>query len=226
MSFSVLSRTIVLSLALALASASASAAPPLPKGFDTDCVENPLIDCRVTAAGMVTLYGDINIAFQIQNGDSDEYGFGSGVVLFEDGGEEWTLFASEYGGVIYELPRLVEGEWLILHVPGWMQGTGNHNADLLFVREHEDDDWQRIDIESWREDVIPMLPEGLEIWKGVDFDFGDWFWRSFNARTPLWRQSDANCCATGGWAEIEFDITDGRLVPVRVYYRPQGDPAQ
>lgn len=195
---------------------------PLPKGFDTDCFETELLGCYVTSAGVTGMAGDVQIAFQVQSGYSEDTGIGAGVVLLEAVDGAWRVLASDFYGVFYEMPRIADGEVSILHVPGFTAGTGGYNADLLLIRPYEEDaQWQRIDIESWRGDVVELLPEGLEIWKGVDFDFGDWFWSDYNARTPLWTGGDANCCPTGGWAIIEFEIADGRLVPTRVHYRPE-----
>lgn len=218
-------RTLALSAAFTLMPIAAYAAPPLPAGFDTECMETILLDCSVSAAGMTTLMDGVGIAYQIQTGYSEETGSGAGVVLFDLVDDAWTLLDRDYAGVVYEVPRLVEGEEIILHVAGFTAGTGSYNADLLYVRDYESPEWRKIDLESWREDVVALLPEGLEIWKGVDFDFGDWFWAAYNARTPLWQQSDANCCPTGGWAEIEFEIVGDRMVPVRVYYRPEDEGA-
>lgn len=216
-------RATVFATALALVAFSAQAAPPLPKGFDTECAGTILRNCHVTAAGVTSLYGEDHIAFQIQEGYTEETGILAGVVLFEAKDDEWVSLETDFSGVVYRVPQLVDGDRMILHVPGFMGGTGGYNSDVLLVRDYDGGDWQRIDIDSWREDVVDMLPEGLEIWKGVDFDFGDWYWSDYSASTPLWQQSDANCCPTGGWAEIEFEITDGRLVPVKVHYRPEAN---
>lgn len=214
-------RSIALVTSLTLATATAHAAPTLPKGIDTDCIGTMLLQCEVTSAGFVSVAGGIGIAYQLQSGHSDQYGIGAGVVLYAQKDGEWVLLDTDFAGVAYQPPRLIEGDLPVVHVPGFMQGTGSHNADLLFIGDYENGEWQRIDIDSWRDGIADLLPEGLEIWKGVDYDFGDWFYSTFNARTPLWNDSDANCCPTGGWAEIEFEITDGRLVPVKVHYRPE-----
>lgn len=219
MHFKLMPMTLV-AAALAMAPLAAHGAPALPKGIDTDCIETILLNCSVTAAGFASLHGDAAIAYQIQDGFSAESGIGAGVVLFEDKDGEWSLLAAEFDGVQYNAPHLVDSDQMVLHVAGFTQGTGSFNADLLFVRDYDGGAWQQVDIFSWFDEIGPMLPDGLEIWKGVDFDFGDWFWSSYNARTPLWNQSDANCCPTGGWAEIAFEIEDGRLVPTRVHYRP------
>lgn len=214
-------RRLPLAAVVVLVPTLAIAAPPLPEGFDTECVETILLNCGVAAAGMTSLYGKVHIAYQIQEGCSDEHGIGAGIVLLEATEDEWVPLASDFEGVHYELPRLAEGDEWILHVAGFMMGTGSYNADLLFLRDYDSKEWQPIDIGSWHDEIDAMLPEGLGIWKGVDFNFGDWFWSAYNARTPLWKESDANCCPSGGWAEIEFEIKDRRLVPIRVHYREE-----
>ena len=75
---------------------------------------------------------------------------------------------------------------------------------------------------TWNETVGPLLPPDLQIWQGVDFDFDDWFYDQLEARTPLWREDDGNCCPSGGWAIIHFVIEDLVLVPKSVDYQPPG----
>jgi len=59
---------------------------------------------------------------------------------------------------------------------------------------------------TWREGLGARLPQGLEVWKGVNFAY-----EALMADTALWRTSDANCCPTGGEAHLDFEIRDDRL---------------
>jgi len=203
------------------------AAASLP-GLDDTCLETPIKGCTVLSSGYIATEQGQRIAFQTQAGFTDEDGVKGGVVLFAEKPEGWALFATAFDAYRYDTPRLVEHDEIMLHVPGYTGGTGAHNADLLFVwgdtsAAHHFENWRAIDLDSWPAFVGELLPQGLEIWKGVDYDFGDWFYGELNARTPLWRSDDGNCCPSGGWATIHFAIDNSTLVATSVDYLP---PAQ
>lgn len=195
----------------------------------TTCLESPLDGCKVITAGYFNTAGHTDddgrpfVAWQTQTGSTDTDGYIGGFVLLEHDGTEWTVFDSGFDGY-FELPYLnVDG---LLHVPGYSQGTGAFNTDRLYqwgdlgaavMREG----WIRIEMDSWFEQAEPMLPAGLEIWKGVEYDFSD-PWSGLVARTSLWRFDDGNCCPSGGSAEITLEIRDNRLVATKVAYTPPG----
>lgn len=194
-------------------------------GLDDTCLETQLQNCSVLASGYIGDGEGPRIAFQTQDGFTEEDGVKGGVVLFSEDETGWSLFARAFDGYRYDVPRLAAGEAIMLHVPGYAGGTGAYNADLLFVRDDsgaapERESWRAIDLDAWRRDIGGLLPEGHEIWKGVDYDFGDWFYGQLNARTPLWRADDGNCCPSGGWATIHFAIDDDVLVATGVDYQP------
>lgn len=203
-----------------LAPTSAFAQPAAIKGLESECRDTILEGCEVLSSGYVGLKFGPRTAFQTQAGHTVDYGVGGGVALYVQQDDEWALLASDFAGFVYETPRLSEGEPILLHVPGMYAGTGAMNADLLFRYDDAAESWHPIDIMSWHDTVGDLLPEGHEIWKGVDFDFNDWFYAEYNARTPLWKDGDANCCPRGGWAIIHFDIVDDVLVPRSADYLP------
>jgi hypothetical protein len=191
-------------------------------GLDDTCLETELKGCTVLKSGYLTLMNGGKVAFQTQDGFTDADGVLNGVVLFEaaaDGG--WSLFASAFDGYGYDV-RLVEHEQTMLHVSGYTGGTGSYNTDRLFVWGDlgHAEGWAEIDLSQWLGTIADLLPPGLEIWKGVDYDFDDWFYGELNARTPLWRADDGNCCPGGGWATIHFAIDNGALVATTVDYQP------
>ena len=199
------------------------AAASLP-GLDDTCLQTELKGCSVTASGYMSTRQGLRIAFQVQDGFTEEDGVLGGIVLFTEKPEGWTLFGSAFEGY-YEPPRLVEHELTLLHVPGYTGGTGTYNADLLFVwgdtgAARYVEDWRAIDLESWSSLAGDLLPEGLAIWQGVDYDFDDWFYGELNARTPLWRNDDGNCCPSGGQATVHFAIQDYSLVVTGLDYQP------
>lgn len=193
------------------ASVAVSAQEALPEGLADACIETELADCHVTSAGFMSLENGPQVAFQIQRGRDEINGDGGGVALFERAGSDdtWRFLASAFDAYEYRVPTLAGGSPITLHVPGYMMGTGNHNADMLLA--YDGSAWAPVDIDSWKDTIGKFLPEDREIWKGVDYDFGDWLYGDLTATTPLWDSSDPNCCPSGGDAIIHFDIVDAVL---------------
>lgn len=184
------------------------------------CLQSSLDDCKVYAAGYLNIAdfsddgGTPYLAWQTQLGSTATDGIIGGFVLFQHGDGGWSLLDSGFDGY-FEPPRLnQEG---LLHVPGYSQGTGAFNMDRLY--RHAAEGWTAINMDQWFEQVVPMLPLGLEIWKGVEYDFSH-PWSALVARTSLWQSDDGNCCPTGGSAVITLEIQDDRLVATRVDYQP------
>lgn len=209
-------------LALSAAPQGAWASPPVAlDGIGSACLETPLRGCRVLTAGFLNADsgpddGEPFIAWQTQTGFTYEDGVTGGFVLFAHGAEGWRVLDSGIKGE-YHMPRLAEGN--LLHIPGFTGGTGMGNLDRLYLHESDSGDWRAIDMEAWLSTADEILPDGLEIWKGVDYDLRR-PWMGLLARTPLWRAGDANCCATGGEAVITFEIAGDRLVATGLRYLP------
>jgi len=204
-----------------------SRAAALP-GLDDTCLHTRLKGCSVLASGYMGDQLGPRIAFQTQDGLADEGRIQGGVVLFEESRQGWSLLASAFEGYRYDVPRMIVHDTIMLHVPGYAGGAGTYNADLLFVWRDAGaavyrGRWSAVDLERWRSDIGQILPEGLEIWQGVDYDFDDWFHNVLDARTPLWRAGDGNCCPSGGWATIRFAIEDDVLVVTGLDHQPAGD---
>lgn len=133
-----------------------------------------------------------------------------GIALFAaDAGSKrvrrWHL-SSDDGGNVYSAPTILQTpSGLLLHVPVSVQGSGGFNASELFVRQGQR--WLRVDSSSWEKDLARRLPKGLAVWKGIWPDF-----RSFTASVGLYRARDANCCPTGGHAELKLGLQGTRLL--------------
>jgi len=192
--------------------------------FGTTCLPDAwLDDCMVDSAGYLNDTGDApHIAFQLQTGSAPGGADANGIVLLQATADGWMKLALENDDAFYEAPQLSDGP--LLHVPAYHYGTASNNADLLFQWNEADATWHRIDLTRWQSDIAIKLPEGLAIWKGVTYDFAD-PWLGLFARTSLWQESDANCCATGGSAEIAFTIVDDVLVAGDVTYTPPAKTA-
>jgi hypothetical protein len=195
----------------------------------TSCLETRLDDCKVYSAGYLNMdnFSDSDgspfLAWQTQLGSTATDGIIGGFVLFQHDGAGWSVLDSGFDG-FFEVPRLNQDG--LLHVPGHGQGTGAFNTDRLYqwgdtgaavLREG----WTELEMDQWLTDIGDMLPPGLEIWKGVEYDFSR-PWSGLVARTPLWRSDDANCCGTGGSAVITLEIVDGRLSATSVAHTPPG----
>lgn len=113
-----------------------------------------------------------------------------GYALADGGAKPPAYWPSENGGVM-------------VHFPAFFSGTGQGNADTLFAR-NADGTWRNIDMERWKLDMAQHLPKGLEVWKGISYQAG-------YGNSPLWRETDANCCATGGEVDFLYDIKNDAL---------------
>ena len=186
------------------------------KGFDGKPLDAQALEARMrdqiryldaeleAASGILRGEGGVRILWQLQSGASESDGGGMGVMLWDasvPGAPRpigWT-----FEGVWMQAPRYDRQNHL-LWVAGTRAGTGDGNADLLYQKQG--DRWVEIELESWRDDLDKRLPKGLGAWHGVAYDFG-----GMGADTELWRDKDANCCATGGRATIGFRIEGSAL---------------
>lgn len=162
------------------------------------------LGCKVPASGILRGEDGLRILWQLQSGASESDGGGMGVMLWDASAPGaprpigWT-----FDGVWMQAPRY-DPQNHLLWVAGTRGGTGEGNADLLYQKQG--DRWVEIELVSWRDDLDKRLPKGLGAWHGVAYDFG-----GMGADTELWKDSDANCCATGGRATIGFRIEGSAL---------------
>jgi hypothetical protein len=176
------------------------------------CVPIALSDCHTVSGGYVARRDGPTLYWQLQRGFTEADGVGGGFVLLQLETDGITLrpVAWDYAGYIYGQPEWAgdEGEGVVhVAVPGVHGGTGAHNADVIFrLTDDADRPLRQIDNFTWREGLGARLPQGLEVWKGVNFAY-----EALMADTALWRTSDANCCPTGGEAYLDFEIRDDRL---------------
>ncbi len=131
-------------------------------------------------------------------------------VFVQQGADQARLLferaSSEIGIYAYDEPELVQtaaGALLVLKIR--IDGTGNGNASEYYLQKKGT--WQRIESESWFEDVKKKLPPGLETWKGGWIDL-----ETMTAEAGLYRKGDANCCPTGGTAHIQVAVENDRFV--------------
>lgn len=196
--------------------AMAADGAPSFDGFQATCIGELLDDCKVLSAGYLNKDdGSFDIAFQTQGGSTLDDGSIGNVLLYHFSDGAWTKLAEAHDAYRYAPPVITDTG--MLHVAGYSNGTASLNADLLFTANEAGTAWQAVDLDSWHDHIADMLPKGLAIWKGVRYDFNDWA-QGPVAYTSLWREDDANCCATGGEATLMFKIVDQVLTVTNVIY--------
>jgi uncharacterized protein YecT (DUF1311 family) len=121
--------------------------------------------------------------------------------------ERWLQRVDTEGlGNHFGKPELLQLKGVqLLDLPVSVPGTGAFNASSLFRRNGTR--WVEVDITSWEKDLAKQLPPGLEVWKGIWPDY-----HRMRATTGLYRKKDANCCPTGGSADIGLRLEGDRLV--------------
>lgn len=193
--------------------------PPI---LGRECIATGLKDCSSSMGGYLALR-EGSLQWQIQEGFTDENGISGGIVFIGDFGATrmgpMIPIAWSFDGARFEAPILLSGPEFdgaaYIAVPGIHAGSGSGNADVLFRWDFPDSRrLTQIDTWSWRDSLGDKLPDGLEIWQGVRFD-----WPNMMAVTPLWQAGDGHCCGTGGTATLSFEIEGDRLVLADVSVR-------
>ena len=111
----------------------------------------------------------------------------------------------------YIPPDMVENsdDGVVFHIAGNVGGKGN--ADIVLVRTKEK--WIKIDMDRWFDQVNAMLPTGFEIRQSEKIDLRELFGSS-----PVWRESDGECCTSGGTVKIDYLVRDGVLMVSRLAF--------
>lgn len=181
------------------------------------CIGAVLDGCRATGAGHVSTPSGRRLAWQIQEGSTDAAGTSAGLVLFAVEDQTLRPIGWSFEAAGFEPPVMFEHEGQVyVAARGRQAGTAAWNADLLY--RLDDGAWTEIELESWKTDLAEALPEGLGVWKGVDYR-----WPVFEATSSLWRDGDPNCCATGGRAVIGLRVEGAALRLGEVQVLPPGD---
>lgn len=195
--------------AIAARDAAAREARPTFTDLTATCVPMALTGCGVHQGGFLTVGNGQVLYWQLQEGATEENGITGAIVFLVPDGQRLRPVGWAADAARYEAPVLIteEGRHYVA-TSGIAAGSGSGNVDTIFRWTPgaerpltEVDDW------SWRDSLQAKLPQGLEVWKGVD-----WNWDNMLALTPLWRSSDGNCCATGGDAILNFSFDGDRLV--------------
>jgi uncharacterized protein len=174
----------------------------------TRCVTSPdaLSDdgCRVDLFAAVP--GAPTLTYHLQSYMDGKLRLGGGVAVFESMGDRLrpvAVLAVETAH--FDVPRVVASPaGKLLVIPGHLEGTGNFNAEAVYLYESEH--LQDVDTVSWLSDLQRRLPKGWGAWKGIYPDY-----RTLTATTPLWQTGDGNCCPTAGRADLRLRLHNRRL---------------
>jgi len=175
--------------------------------FDRTCRATVFDACRVASAGWLNgSEAKMRILWQVQTGSTDAAGATGGVMLWDASGAVPQPIGWAFEGWRYEPPVLNDSlPEPLLWVPGTSTGMAGMNADLLFVKRAGQ--WVEVETSSWRDALPARLPKGFGVWSAIDYDLAN-----LGGESPLWRQSDPNCCASGGRVFYEFAVEGSSLV--------------
>jgi uncharacterized protein YecT (DUF1311 family) len=163
------------------------------------------LPCRVDEFGDVQGYP--NLRYQLQSYKDGELRMAGGVAIFKAAGQRLVPIADvAVDTAHFARPEIVQSPaGRLLLVRGSVEGTGNFNADQVYL--YGDARLTEVDIVSWLDDLRPRLPKGWGAWKGIYPNY-----KTLVAETPLWQDGDGNCCPTAGRAVIRLGLKDRRLM--------------
>jgi hypothetical protein len=126
-------------------------------------------------------------------------------------GDDIKLITARQVWGYFNSPDMIENsdDGVVFHIGGNVGGKGN--ADILLARTKAK--WIKIDMDRWFDQVNALLPPGFEIRKSVKIDFRELF-----ASSPVWREGDGECCASGGTVKIDYIHRDGVLMVSRLTF--------
>lgn len=165
------------------------------------CIDIAITACTVEESGKVPgsePYG--GLFYQLQ-GPATEDGFTRGVVVLKaDRPGMLRPVLWNFEGDHPSRPEVVKSPaGPLLVVPAIHGGTGRFNAELIF--RPVAGGWRDLDIDAWRAPFDKQLPAEVGVWKGIEYDF-----RTLTVATALWKETDPNCCPTGGVADAVLTV--------------------
>ena len=95
-------------------------------------------------------------------------------------------------------------------------GTGNNYYEDYFWFSPSGP--ARIDIETVTREVQSVLPAGFGVRKGGGLDMA-----ALSYHMPVWKETDANCCPTGGSVDVKFRLNGNRIVVTSKRFGPSSD---
>lgn len=121
------------------------------------------------------------------------------------------LVTTQYEGSLtgsFDKPVIVLNSFgAVMELPFHVASTCDCNGSTYYLWRRNTRQWQRLDWDSWHEDLNRRLPAGLTSVDG--------FWpnlKSMTAQGGLWRRNDAHADPTGGTVTIQLGIIGSRFV--------------
>jgi hypothetical protein len=176
------------------------------------CVPHHFENCRTQQGGYFNARGR-RLYWQLQEGDPDDNAGSAGFVFFTESSGVLTPVFWAFEAHDYERPVLM---WVgdkrepVIAIGGTMAGNGHYNADVILRWNSGEQTLVPIDNQNWGLHLRDHLPEGLDIRKGLFFNY--WPSGRVTAEAGLWRPDDGECCPQGGTAKLYFDIEGDALV--------------
>ncbi len=122
------------------------------------------------------------------------------------------------GSNSYKKPELITNQFgELLYVPIKVDGTGSFNVSKYLQLNKKTNAWTTLDADSWVQKLA--LPKGRFINKGVWPDL-----KTMSAKIYLYKDSDANCCPTGGTLHAKLTIKHGKIAAESVVFNASEVP--
>jgi uncharacterized protein len=194
----------------------AAAAKPVPlAGIATHCTA-PRSDsgtCKVEASGRLA---GTALVWQRRVYNDGETTTAAGVVVYSvEGASARPIVWHDEDDAGFDDPRLVATPaGRLLDLPGYMHGTGNFSAEAVLIEDGGA--WRQLDTGAIDAGLVAHVPHGRGIWKGVYPD-----WRHMTVDSPLWKETDGNCCPTGGTVRGTLKRVGLRILVDRAVYDPK-----
>lgn len=196
--------------------ADRTAARPVPLASIATRCTAPASDggtCKVEASGRLA---GTSLAWQRRAYSDGETTTAAGVVVYAvEGATARPIVWHDEDDAGFEDPKLITSPaGTLLDLGGYMHGTGNFSAEVVLLQEGGA--WHQLDIGAIDSGLVAHVPRGRAIWKGVYPD-----WRHMTVDSPLWKESDGNCCPTGGMVRGTLKRVGLRLLVDRAVYDPR-----
>ena len=177
--------------------------------FAARCLYATEADCSVIASGQVNRSGgEAPLLWQILGLQPKDGPYAEMIVLAEfDEALPYVLLSQQVEGYFDPPVAVRDGDGrFMLHVPARNRGLGN--ADIMLYTSGMGWNWSGAD--QIRADIDALLPKGFQTDNPIVFNL-----REGSAFAPVRRDSDAGCCATGGFVTIDFEQDDNALIVTR-----------
>jgi hypothetical protein len=191
----------------------------------THCIElpppgdaKPWPGCRVEEFGKID--GQSNMRYQLY--DLPNHG-----ELPSEQPRAVAIFTNEGGDAGYRLAAWATGPMnpptltsspigTLMIIPETPQGMGGWAYDKVYLNEGPEHIWRELDAMHWVREFERMLPEGLRL------QVPTINYRAMATAMKLQRDSDPNCCPTGGRALVSLKLVDRRLAVESWRWLPSG----